>query len=257
MKTKLLFGTLISALVLVNAPADDIYRFDNKAPGSTAWENGQNWRNQTADNAKGILPDTNAVVRFNFAGAGGTLASDAGSILRLQIGADDLGGSLILNPGARLLVSENESYIGWNGRGEGGSLVVNGGMLEYNGWVSVANEGKGTFILNEGTVRVANTFFHNLRNGGGVTATFIRGGILDVNKMVLNAGVLEISGGVVRIRTGTSDADIQNWINKGLLKIKGSDNAVKDFHYTLTRWGTNGVEIRIKPAIKPLGLIGA
>lgn len=236
---------------------NDIYRFDNKSSAGDDWMDGQNWRNQTADNAKGKRPDKDAVVRFNFAGTGGTLSSDAGTILRLQIGADDLGGSLILNPGARLVISENESYIGWNGRGEGGSLIVNGGMLEYNGWVSVANEGKGTLILNAGTIRVANTFFHNIRNGGGPTSTWMRGGMLDVNKMILNSGIFDLAGGVVRIRAGTSAADIQNWINKGLLRINGSDSAVKDFHYTLTPWGQSGIEIRIKPAMKPLGLIGA
>ncbi|VGO12812.1 hypothetical protein PDESU_01366 [Pontiella desulfatans] len=243
-KTSVIVGVIIFLMGSLAAKAE-VFRFDNKSPNGNRWMDGQNWRIQSAGDEKGQLPGAGDTVRFNYGGAVGSLSVDAGTISKLQIGVDDRGGMLALNPGAKLVVTDNENYIGRMGREEGGTLIVNGGNLNYKGWVSVANTGKGTFILNDGEVRVEDVFYHNLRMGGGAASTEIRAGLLDVNSMKLNSGTVDISGGIIRIRAGCTEEELNNWILNGLLTVNNSRQAIRDRDYSIHFWGSKGMEIRV------------
>lgn len=258
MNKKIITGIALCGMVAGLAQGA-IYRFDSQAPGGDDdWTNGQNWRNQDDGNSKGVVPGALDEVRFNYGGAEGEITSDVGTISQLRIGIDDTGGKLTVSSTGVLNVTGSSNMIGWNAGGNGGILLVNGGSITYGGWLGVANNGDGTFELNGGNVRVANAFFHNLENGTGTASSSITAGLLDVNAMTLNSGVMDISGtGEVLIRAGTSASQIAGWISGGLMTIDGSGAAVVDVDYELTAFGGSGQRITVIPEPATLGLIAA
>jgi hypothetical protein len=256
MNKKLITAVALCGMMASVASAA-IYRFDSQAAGGDDdWTNGDNWVNQDDGNSKGVVPSDLDEARFNYGGAEGVLTTDVGTIAKLQLGLDDTGGKLTVSSTGVLSVTGDFNTIGWDAGGNGGILIVNGGQITYGGWVSVANVGTGTFELNGGLVRVENAFYHNLYNNGGTASSSITDGLLDVNAMALNSGVMDISGdGEVLIRAGTSEAQIAGWISSGLMTINGSGTAVLDTDYALTAYGGDGQRITAIPEPATLGLL--
>ena len=222
----------------------DIYRFAGpRVGGDNNWFDGTNWQNHTTEEkgwsvSGGLpLPGPDDDVRFNYGGATGVLNADAGVVGRLQIGLDDTGGALMFNSGAKLIVSLDDNVVG---KGSAGRLIVNGGHLSYGGDLNISSNG--VFELNDGLVRVDSVFYHHRDERSGGARTTIKGGVLDVNTMELNAGVLNITGGIVRIRFG-SKAEIKQWISDGSMTFHGVSGGFENIHYKLTSWGDKGFEI--------------
>lgn len=241
--TKKIIGMVVCCFLATWVIAD-IYCFDNQSPEGDDWMDGDNWVNQTAEGTRGTVPGPDDTAQFN-SGEAGVLSADAGTIKRLQIGFEKMGGTLTLNEGATLKVLEGDNCIGNNGREPGGTLVVNGGSITFAGWTSVARNVGGQLEINGGEVRVEDMFFHNEGEGVGMARTSIKSGTLDVNAMTLNSGVLDFSGGKLLIRADTSYSQIINWIATGRMTIKGSSVPVENEDYVLVQWGDSGYEIYI------------
>jgi hypothetical protein len=227
--------------LLAGVSLADNYRF---AVNGGNWMSGKKWQNETAKQdgwklKEGLpLPDDDDTVRFNYGGAAGSLNADAGVIKQLQIGIDDLGGELTLDPGAKLVVSSGGNMVGYESTG---ALTVNGGTLSYMGELDIGYNGDGFFEINDGVVRVDSTFCHNNHDGYGLANSTLNGGLLDVNVMTLKSGILNVAGGVLRIRTCTKEC-IKRWINEGLLTFNGAISP-KESDYILKPWGRTGFEI--------------
>ena len=114
-------------LVGLNASAGRVFRFDDFSASGSAWMDGRNRRVKTAGDINGCLPGAEDTVRFNHGGATGFPTSAAGTVYQLQIGIGNLAGKLILNPGAKLVVSRSDNRIGWLGAAGEAARIVNGG----------------------------------------------------------------------------------------------------------------------------------
>lgn len=263
MPTKLFICSAMSVCFAASAMGAT-YRFGgDTGPGpDDDWMNYQNWQNQTSGvngwDSVIPLPGASDTVRFNYGGASGVLADDAGTIGALELAVGE-GGSLTINLGGVLLVNGTS---GWSGMGAGGSssgsLTIDGGLLtiQDHAWQMGVNDNAYTVDLTveSGEMRVVNAFIQS--KATTTSTTTVNGGLLDVNAMTLSAGVVDIGGGMLRIRAGTTETDITSWVSSGLMTFDGATGGIEGVDYNLDTWGPNGWEITAIPEPSSAALLG-
>jgi hypothetical protein len=235
--------------LIASLSSAEIFRFTT--PNGN-WMDGKNWETQNPDGTwkdAGALPRANDRINHCFDGKTIILADDAGTIQKIDIGMgrDKNHLELITNDGANLTVSERGSCIGKNSPG---TLTMNGGCILFKEDLNVADLEDGTLLIEGGLIRVEDDFFHNEDRNPGSPTTRLHGGILDVEFMTLNKGVLDIAGGTLRIRA-ISKEQIQQWSFDGLMTFYGAVG-IEGIHYTLSPM-ENGFEIKAISGVKTVG----
>jgi hypothetical protein len=149
----------------------------------------------------------------------------------LKVGANGIGvnGKVIIDGGS-LVTTGISDYNSASQSANGSIIVTNGGTAVFNSRFYAGNkpEGVGTLFIEGGSVRVASTFCHHMEYTGTntlYTRTIIgEAGLLDVDMLVLNAGVMDIAGGTVVVRMGHVE-QINHWIaEKRIVAMGGTED---------------------------------
>lgn len=127
-----------------------------------------------------------------------------------------------------------------------GLIIKNGGSATFNSYLVVGTrQTQGGFVtIYDGTLRVPGAYFHNKDNDGttnlNTRTTIYGGGLLDVDELALNSGVLNIAGGKVVVRGRNSFTEIEEWVRQGrIIAMDGSDGwTVYVDHDFATGWIT-------------------
>ncbi|MCU0858538.1 MAG: hypothetical protein MUC65_09075, partial [Pontiellaceae bacterium] len=193
-KTMCLFALGVMALIhSVQAERFDFIGYKNE---NNNWTNEALWVYSDKKTPSGIPGPLDIARLLN--GAKAEITSDVvvGSIHLASAGS----ATLIINGGSltATLTSDYNSV----GYASFGSIVVqNKGSATFNSrfFVGHLNAPSGSLTIHEGTVRVANAFYHNENYAGSevlyTRTTIHKGGLLDVDSLMLNAGVMDIAGG--------------------------------------------------------------
>lgn len=180
-----------------------------------AWSEPSNW---IGDGFPG--PDTWVEIGVGFAQPC-LLDSDA-SCKWLHVGVyDDAAASLTIKNGGNLTVnSGGDVSIGWNRNGTlnietGGSLTANS-LFTVGMYADVP--GYARLNLQGGNLTVNNEFYHGIYFGGVAVdvRSQIDAGVLDVDVLHLDRGVMDITGGMV-IVNGDMTGAVASWIAAGRL----------------------------------------
>lgn len=149
------------------------------------------------------------------------LDSDAGIINTLHISAGGTGASMVIKNGGSLTVSGGDVSPGWNNNGT--LTIETGGSLTANCMFTVAmyddTDSFARLILNGGTLTVNNAFYHGIYFDGSSTVdirTEINAGVLDVDALILDRGIMNIANGTV-IVAGDVLGLVANWVSAGRL----------------------------------------
>ncbi|MBM4152210.1 MAG: hypothetical protein FJ220_01630 [Kiritimatiellaceae bacterium] len=192
------------------------------------WYNPNNWSGQQLTESQGI-PGANAEVRIT-AGASINI-TNAVTVEYFKNGCD--GGKkstgIITIDGGILLATGTVDYHSVCYNRPATLTVKNGGSATFNSRLLVGNKDYqgGSLIIHQGTVRVIGNYYHQSGYTGTAalkaSTTIYTGGLLDVNDMILNAGVVDIAGGVLVIRKDAVDA-VNQWISSGrIIAMSGLD----------------------------------
>ncbi|MCU0857542.1 MAG: hypothetical protein MUC65_03960 [Pontiellaceae bacterium] len=199
--------------------AADVFHFTS--PGAD-----QNWTNVTnwvciKEREDRVLPGNTDQARIDHVAVRITTAVTVG-YLRSGVGGPGTviidGGSLVtVGPGKFSSASYNSPAI---------IIVTNGGSALFNFYFMVGclNYPEARMEIYDGTVRVSGTYYH-VRNYAAPdpmsTRTVIHeGGLLEVDVLELNAGVLDIAGGKVIVRRSRAD-QISQWVAEGRIVAMG------------------------------------
>jgi hypothetical protein len=158
------------------------------------------------------------------------LDSDAGTINTLHIAAGGAGASMIIKNGGNLTVTGGDVSPGWNNNGSltietGGSLTCNG-LFTVGMYADVAGSYAHLF-LQGGILTVNNVFYHGIYFGGNPVdvRSEINAGILDLDALVLDRGVMDIANGTV-IVNGDYTGAVAAWIASGQLTAFGGTGTI-------------------------------
>lgn len=149
------------------------------------------------------------------------LDNAAGPINTLHIAAGGTGASMIVKNGGSLTVSGGDVSPGWNNNGT--LTIETGGSLTANALFTVGMyddvDSYARLILNGGTLTVNNAFYHGIYFDGSSSVdirTEINAGILDVDALILDRGVMNIADGTV-IVAGDITGNVSSWVTAGRL----------------------------------------
>jgi hypothetical protein len=184
--------------------------------GDDDWNNAANWD-------KGVVPG-----ETNEAGiAVGTIKiTNTVTVGYLKAGLGRTGPSKVIIDGGTFKAIGMVEYNSSTYRGYGSIIVQNGGSATFNSrfFVGFEDTPKASMILHDGTFRVASTYYHSFGYAGTealATRTAINtGGVLDVDNLVLNSGVLDIAGGTLIVRRDIS-FELDQWIMNGRIIVMG------------------------------------
>jgi hypothetical protein len=142
----------------------------------------------------------------------------------LKVGSE--GSGTVIIDGGTLVTVGTSDYNSASFNAPGTLIVTNGGSAVFNSrfMVGFKNYGGGRVEIYDGTVRVARSYFHNKDYTGSepinTRTTVHQGGVLEVNELILNSGVINIAGGTVMIRKGYVE-QITHWIAEGRIIAMG------------------------------------
>ncbi|MBM4151925.1 MAG: hypothetical protein FJ220_00175 [Kiritimatiellaceae bacterium] len=192
------------------------------------WYNPNNWSYQKFTGSPGV-PDTHAEVRVT---AGASLdITNAVTVEYFKNGCEGrkgIAGNVMIDGGILLATGTTQyNSVCFNRRA---SLTVkNGGSATFNTRLVVGFKDcqGGSLVIHDGSIRVVGTYYHQTDYTGteaiNTRTTIHTGGLLDVNDMILNAGVVDIAGGVLLIRGLAVDAADQ-WVSSGrIIAMNGID----------------------------------
>ncbi len=189
------------------------------------WTNEANWVYYKSNPVKRGVPTEADEVRLNSAQTARiTVPVRVGY---LKLGANGLGqnGKVIIDGGSLVTVGLGD----YNSAGQNASgtlIVTNGGSAVFNSRFNVGNsrEAKGLLFIEGGSVRVAGPYNHYPEYSGpeAVLSRTVIGeaGLLDVNALVLNGGVMDVAGGTVIVRAGRIE-QINQWVAEGRIIAMG------------------------------------
>ncbi|MBM4153368.1 MAG: hypothetical protein FJ220_07600 [Kiritimatiellaceae bacterium] len=184
------------------------------------WTNVNNWVNSGNQN---VLPGESDEVRI---GSGTVRLTTSVIVGNLKVGAMAAKGRLIIDGGS--LVTMNLKDYNSAAYKSGGSIhVKNGGSALFNSTVFLvgwSNCPSGSLTIDQGTVRVSGFYCHNrfcsATNGLNTRTTINAGGLLDVNKLELSGGVVDVAGGTLIIRSASID-DVKQLVTDGRIIAMG------------------------------------
>jgi hypothetical protein len=169
-------------------------------------------------------------VIFNVVGAIPCTVTNAASANYIVMGDNGPGGTLVVTNGGSLTCgAENASVVGYNSNAlmvvEPGATVTFGHQL----WIGLNPDSDGTFIMNGGTVSVANMF--GLGWQGGKGSALIKGGTLNLAQWddassILGSSVLDVSGSGVVVINGDRTFSVANYISTGQITANGGAGTV-------------------------------
>jgi hypothetical protein len=137
-----------------------------------------------------------------------------------------------------------------------GSIVLkNGGSAVFVSrfFVGYRDTQDGSVTIYNGTFRVENGYYHNKDYTGtnvfGTRTTINPGGLLDVNDLILNSGVMDIAGGTLIVRRNI-EIEVNAWIAKGRIVAMGGQPGwnIKITIDPVTGW----TSLVAEPATKPI-----
>jgi hypothetical protein len=142
----------------------------------------------------------------------------------LKVGAEG-SGKVIIDGGSLVTVGSSD-YNSASYKVPGALIVINGGSAVFNSrfMVGFQNSGGGRVEIYDGSIRINQTYYHNMEYNGqdkiNTRTTIHAKGILDVNGLILNSGIMDVSGGTVIIRTGYAE-QINQWVADGRIVAMG------------------------------------
>ncbi|MCU0858472.1 MAG: hypothetical protein MUC65_08740, partial [Pontiellaceae bacterium] len=200
--------------------------------GSNNWTNEANWVYSDKKTPSGVPGPADIARVLHGARAEITTEVVVGSV-RLS---GDGPGTLIINGGSltAMLVSDSD-FSSACYRAFGSMVVQNKGSAFFYSrfFVGFSNAPSGSLIIHEGSVRVANSYTHNWHYTGSSevalhTQTIIyKGGLLDVDTLVLNAGVMDIAGGTLIVRFSCPVEQVNDWVANGRMTAMGGSREWK------------------------------
>lgn len=216
-RKKAMLGFMGAALLIGSVRAD---RVDFVGRGADInWTNANNWLNTT--NHLNSLPGEGDEVRI---GKGVVTLTTAVTVRSLKVGAGGPGNLII--DGGSLVSNGLKDYNSAGAKFKGSILVKNGGSATFNSYfmVGFSNVPNGSLVIDQGTVRVSGFFYHNIEYSGtepiNSRTTIKTGGLLDVDKLKLNAGVLDVAGGTLIVRQGDI-GQLRAWVEEGRIIAMG------------------------------------
>ena len=248
--------TLASIAIFANVASAASIRYDGGVfdGGPTAnnyWSTAGNW---LFDNVPGVNDDAH----INITGSGiAVLNSDAGTIKNLRVGVDE-SGILTATTGGVLTTSAGDfSGLAIGGGNNMGTLNLSGATLTFNEAFFVALFDGSTGILNitSGSMRVNDLFVHNLYNTTASSTTVLSGGLLDVNSMILNSGVFDITGGTLVLRNGNQTSQVAAWATSGRMTAYGQNTGLSAVYDGGNNWTTISAVPEPSAAVPVLGCL--
>jgi hypothetical protein len=210
---------LLSFMLMTGLAAGDIFHFTNSAPDQN-WTNVNNWVCAEKREER-VLPGAADEARIDHAAVRITTAVTAG-YLRSGIGGP---GTVIIDGGSLVTVGRSEySPITYNSPAV--IIVTNGGSALFNFYFMVGclNYPEARMEIYDGTVRVSGTYYHvrNYAAPDSMSARTVihKGGLLEVDMLELNTGVMDIAGGKVIVRRSRAD-QISQWVAEGRIVAMG------------------------------------
>lgn len=233
---------VLGAVVLIHSCWADRIVFTGQGQDDN-WNNPTNWVYYKSNPPRTGVPAEMDEVRLN-----------PGMVVRittpvtvgyLKVGVYGL--EKVIIDGGSLVTLGTSEYNSANYKYSGTIIVQNGGSATFNSRFMVGygetSLGQGALEIRDGTVRVADVFFHNMNYSGTETlrsrTTIYGGGLLDVDKLTLNSGVMDIAGGTVVVRSDVV-RDVERWLAEGrLIAMGGAEGwTVKATYNIETGWTT-------------------
>lgn len=211
------------AITTLAVQADEFHFIGSK--GADNWDDVNNWNNITNPEKRGI---PGAADKSVIQGGRTLKLTNTVTVGYFRNGVDGVArgaSSVIIDGGTLNTVGDGE----WNSitRNCATTVIIkNGGVATFKSRLVVGymNTGSGALIIQEGTVRVEDTFCHHEHYDGteplNVRTTIHSGGLLDVDKLILNAGVLDLAGGTLVIRKGAV-SEVDQWVASGRIVAMG------------------------------------
>lgn len=201
------------------------------AGGTDDWADAANWSIRT-DPEKSGTPGAEDTVRI----PGGSVVklTSTVTISYLGNGVDGVrhGAVQLIIDGGTLVAVGREEFNSVSYNCPASFTVKNGGSATFYSRLIVGRLDfpGGEMIIHEGTVRVADVYYHNENYAGtetlGTRTTIHPGGLLDVDGLKLNAGVMDIAGGILIIRQHALE-EVKQWIRDGRMIAMGGNELWK------------------------------
>ncbi len=209
----------MSLAIMAGAAGAEKVKYIN--PGEDNWTNGANWIYYKLKPVKRGVPTEVDDVRL----CNGTVRiTTAVTVSCFKVGAEGVG-KVIIDGGTLVAVGTGD-YNSSSYNTPGTIIVTNGGSATFYSRFMVGFEdySGGRLEIYDGTVRVAAEYFHSKDYVGSAPVdtrtTIYQGGLLEVDTLTLNTGVMDIAGGKVIVRTGSLN-QINQWIEEGGIVAMG------------------------------------
>lgn len=234
-KRNIVIGAIGWLLVTGSALAQEHY-FVWEGGADASWDDPANWTENrvTVTNAQGVTitlsektccPGPESQVRIG------------SSVLRITnditVGSFKLGvgrSATVTIDGGTLTSTGTKEYNSASYNTSAILIITNGGSAVFKNYFMVGfRQARGGIVkIYDGTLRVENNYIHNHQYAGTEdmnTRTIVyQGGLLDVDTLVLNSGILDVAGGTVVIRGRTPAFQVKDWIQKGkIIAMSGTD----------------------------------
>lgn len=189
--------------------------------GTDKWKDQSNWDVIEGTKEAG-LPDANDIVWLRNDSSVRVTAEAVAKALK--IGKESTGSVLI--DGGTLHTTGMDEFTVVGDKAPGRLTIQNGGSLTCDSNFSVGSKDSSgsSVIIHKGLLRVANCYYHNEQYAGAApidTRTTIHtDGILEAERIELNAGVIDIAGGTVKVLNVTAELANQ-WIAEGKVIAMG------------------------------------
>jgi hypothetical protein len=192
------------------------------AGGDDCWTNEANWVYYKSNPIKRGTPTTADEVRLN---PNTTVRiTTPVTVNYLKTGVNGYGTVII--DGGSLSTVGTEDYNSASYNSLGVIIVTNGGAALFNFYFMVGfeNHAGGRVEIYDGTVRVPGIYYHSKDYTGSepvdTRTTISKGGVLDVNELTLNTGIMDVAGGTLIVRMGRAE-EINQWIADGRIIAMG------------------------------------
>ncbi len=215
-KNLIKWSVLGAALMAGTVQADRV--FFTGAGGSDNWLDANNWSNKDKQGAPGVPGDAD---QARIPGGVVVKITNAVTVGNFKCGSTEgTGTAQVTIDGGSLVTGKNVDYNSACYNVPGTLIVQNGGSAVFNTrfMVGFLDAQGGSLVIHDGTVRVADIFYQNMKYTGtdilNTRTTINTGGVLDVNDLILNAGVMDVAGGTLIIRRSILHI-VEQWIIDG------------------------------------------
>jgi hypothetical protein len=215
--------TTLFAIVGEVPPTEVVWNPAANPSGTGKWNESANWTGS-------VRPASITKVVFNVVGAIPCTVTNTAVANYVVMGDNGPGGTLIVTNGGSLTCgTENATVIGYSSNAV--MVVENGGSVTFGHqlWIGLNPDSDGTFIMNGGTVSVANMFGLGWQGGKGTVR--INGGTLNLSQWddvlsIQGASVLDVAGTGVVVINGDHQQSVNNYVSSGQITANGGAGTV-------------------------------